>query len=463
MRAKSLRLACIFAGASCILPALALRAQQLRPLATQRVPLRPDSSSTDESAQPVSLTLQDALARARKNSVVFQAAVMDAALAHEDKTQARDALLPSVAYNNGFLYTQGNEIGAVRYIANNAIHEYISQGNVHEAIDAAGVAEFRRASSSAAVARARAEVASRGLVVTVVQSYYAVLSAKSRFDLAQRTSTEGEQFLKLTQDLESGGEVAHSDVIKAELQMRDRRRQLREAQLALLNARLDFAVLIFPDFNDNFVLTDDLHADVPLPEFPEVEQQAARDNPDVRAALEGVREAGHEVSVQRAGYLPALTVDYFYGIDSAQFSVNSVVDGTKFSNLGSSAAATLNIPVWNWGATQSRVKQAELKRVQAQRELSLAQRKLLAEIRSLYGEADAARNELSDLSRSAELSSESLKLTTLRYKGGEATVLEVVDAQNSFATANAAYHDGAVRYRVALANLQTLTGVLSAP
>jgi len=48
--------------------------------------------------------------------------------------------------------------------------------------------------------------------------------------------------------------------------------------------------------------------------------------------------------------------------------------------------ATLNIPIWNWGATQSRVKQAELRRDQAKRELSLAQRRLLAEIRLLYAE-----------------------------------------------------------------------------
>ena len=133
------------------------------------------------------------------------------------------------------------------------------------------------------------------------------------------------------------------------------------------------------------------------------------------------------------------------------------------SNLGSSVAATVNIPVWNWGATQSRIKQAELRRTQAQQELSLAQRKLLAEIKSLYAEAETALNELSGLNRAAELSAESLRLITLRYKGGEATVLEVVDAQTTFAQANAAYQDGAVRYRVALANLQTLTGVLTTP
>jgi outer membrane protein TolC len=51
----------------------------------------------------------------------------------------------------------------------------------------------------------------------------------------------------------------------------------------------------------------------------------------------------------------------------------------------------------------------------------------------------------------------------LRYKNGESTVLEVVDAQNAATQAEVAYQDGAVRYRVALANLQTLTGDLTTP
>jgi outer membrane protein TolC len=56
-----------------------------------------------------------------------------------------------------------------------------------------------------------------------------------------------------------------------------------------------------------------------------------------------------------------------------------------------------------------------------------------------------------------------LRLVTLRYKNGESTVLEVVDSQTTFSAASAAYQDGAVRYRVALASLQTLTGVMTTP
>jgi len=419
---------------------------------------------------PVRLTLQDALNLARKNNTQYQAAVTNAGLAREDRTQARDALLPSVAYNNSAIYTQSAGPGLskntgvpVIFIANNTVHEYISQANIHESIDVAAVAGWRRASAAAAVARAQAEIASRGLVVTVVQGFYNVAAAQHKLETAKRGADEGDRFMKITQDLEHGGEVAHSDVIKAELQMQERRRQLQEAQLGLLNARLDFSVLIFPDFNDNFEVADDLHAAVPLPTLAEVQQQAAHENPDIRAALAAVQASNHDVLGARAGYFPSLTFDYFYGIDAAHFAVNTAVGNQKFSNLGTSIVGSLNIPIWNWGATQSRVKQADLRRAQAKRELSFAQRKLLAEIRSLYAEAETALNELGGLSRSAELAEDSLRLTTLRYTNGESTVLEVVDAQTTYAQANAGYQDGAVRYRVALANLQTLTGVLTTP
>ncbi|MBZ5539890.1 MAG: TolC family protein [Acidobacteriia bacterium] len=437
--------------------------QQQAPAAALAPPnpvAQPQGGAT--AAAPLRLSLQEALERARKYSTQFQAAATDSAIAHEDRTQARDALLPTASYNLQALYSPAfvTASGVRRFIATNGPQEYISQGNVHQVLDLAAFASFRRASAAAAAARARKEIASRGLVVTVVQGYYAVAAAQQKLEVARKSAEEGERFLKLTQDLERGGEVAHSDVIKAELQTQDRRRQLQEAQLALLNARLDLAVLLFPDFNDNYEVADDLHAAVPLPTLAEVQQLAARDNPDVRAALASVQAAGHDVTGARAGYLPSLSFDYFYGIDAAQFAAK---DAAGNSNLGSAATATLSLPLWNWGATQSRIKQAELRRAQAQRELSLAQRKLLAEIRSLYAEAETALNELSGLNRSAVLAGDSLQLTMLRYKGGEATVLEVVDAQSTYSQANYAYQDGAVRYRVALANLQTLTGVLTSP
>ncbi len=425
------------------------------------------SAGSPSSGAPLRLTLQDALALARKNEPTYQSVVTAAGVAGETRAQTRDALLPSVNFNTAAIYTQSSHTAAsgVIFIANNAPHEYISQGNVHQQLDLASWETYRSSAALAAAAKAKAEVAVRGLVVTVVQNYFAVAAAERKLESASRTADAGEKFLQLTLALEKGGEVAHSDVIKADLQAQDRRRQLQEAKLGLLNARLDLAVLLFPDFNDHFEIGDDLHGNVALPPQPEFEAQAAQGNPEIRAALAVTQAAAHDVTAARAGYLPTISLDYFYGIDAPNYAVNSIINpgNIKVSNLGSSAIASLNLPIWNWGATQSRVRSAELQRDQAKRELSFAQRKLLAEMRSLYSEAETALNELAGLQRSAELSEESLRLTTMRYQGGEATVLEVVDAQTTFAQASAAYQDGAVRYRVALANLQTLTGVLTTP
>jgi outer membrane protein TolC len=173
------------------------------------------------------------------------------------------------------------------------------------------------------------------------------------------------------------------------------------------------------------------------------------------AALAGVTLAQAAVTEARSGYLPRLAFDYWYGIDAPQFAI---YDQNHVRNLGYAAAATLNIPIWNWGATQSKVRQANLQQQLARVQLSAAQRQLLANIQTAYHEAEAARAERDLLRQSYDLAADSLRLTTLRYQGGEATVLEVVDAQNTLTDARNAFDQGEARYKIALANLQTLTG-----
>jgi outer membrane protein TolC len=83
---------------------------------------------------------------------------------------------------------------------------------------------------------------------------------------------------------------------------------------------------------------------------------------------------------------------------------------------------------------------------------------LLSHLRQFYNEAEIARSAMESLASTADMAAESLRLTTLRYQAGESTVLEVVDAQNTLTQARNAYDDGQSRYRMALANVQTLTG-----
>lgn len=424
------------------------------------------AGATPTTGAPVTITLQDALERARSNNPQYRSALTDLGLAREDRVQARAALLPNVNYDTSFIYTEGTgplpvacanpTLGCPtsRFIANNGVHEYISQGNAHEALSLTNFADYRRSSAALAQARAKAEIAARGLVVTVTQSYYGLVVTERKYATAQRAAAEAARFLDISQKLENGGEVAHADVVKARIQAQQQQRDLQETQLGMERSRLDLAVLLFPDFNQNFAIVDDLQTPEPLPNFAEVEAAGKKNNPDLRAALAAFQAAKHEVTAAWGGLLPSLSLDYLYGIDSNQFALKT--NGVR--NLGYSTVASLQIPIFSWGSDRSKLKQAELRRDQAHVELTFAQRELLSHLRQFYSEAETSRQEMESLASSAELAADSMRLTTLRYQAGESTVLEVVDAQNTLTQARNAYDDGQARFRVAVANLQTLTG-----
>jgi len=406
---------------------------------------------------PLRITFQDALDRARKYGIEIQSANIGALLAREDRIQAKAAMLPAVQYFNQFIYTEPNGTPSGVFVANDGPHVYNSQGQVHEELSWTRRAEYRRTVAAEVLAKAKADLAARGIVGTLVQDYYAVAIAQRRLVNAQRGLDDARKFLDITEKQERGGEAAHADVVKAQVQEQQRERDVLDAQLVIEKARLALGVLIFPDFRQDYSVVDDLDQVGPLGTFNEVQNLALAKSPELRVAQAGLQQGKAEISAARTGYLPTLTLDYFYGIDANQVAIYNR-DGQK--NLGSSAQATLTIPVWNWGATQSKVRQAELRQKQAQLELTYAQRQLMANLNSFYREAQLAQAQLDSLRKSMDLSEESLRLTLLRYQGGEATALEVVDAQTTAAQARNAYDDGLSRYRIAMAAVQTLTGAL---
>jgi outer membrane protein len=415
---------------------------------------------TNQAGQAV--TLDQALSLARANEPAFAAAVAASKTAQLDRSIARAALLPSVVYHNQYLYTQPNgqtgSIGtqpAPRFIANNTVHEYISQGVATETIGLAQYTALARAGAAAAIASAEMEISRRGLTSTVVGLFYNSTAAQQRIVVQQGATDEAADFVKQTQQREAAREVAHADVIKAQLTLQQRQRDLGDAQLQAQKARLDLGVLLFPDPRSPYSVT--LPAATPLPERTVVETQAAANNPELKSALATLRAKDLDITTARAAYLPDLVLNYSYGIDAPQFAANGP-DGVR--NLGYSASATLDIPVWDWFATQHKIKQAHILRDAAKVALTSTQRTLIAQLDEFYGEASLAHDQLASLELSVQTARESLHLTRMRYSAGEATVLEVVDAQNSLTSAELAYQDGTIRYQLALANLQLLTGTI---
>jgi outer membrane protein TolC len=405
----------------------------------------------------LTLTLQDAMERAKANSQQLLSADISARIAHEDKVQAKAALLPSLTWLNGFSYTQANgPDNSLTFVTNDGPKFYTNMANVHADVWApAKRADYQMAIAAESIARAKVEIAARGLIATVFQNFYGMAVAQRHLKNAQLSLRDAESFADITRKQEAGGEAAHSEVVKAQLTLDQRLRDLQEAQLAADKARIGFAVYLFPDFRQDFAVADDLDHQSALPPFPEIEAMARNNNPDIRAAQAAITQQTFGVKSAKADLLPVLSVDYFVGIQARQYALH---DELGQNNLGNSVVASLNVPVWNWGALRSKVKQAEMKLQQAHVDLSFTQRQLLANLNAFYLEANVASSQLASLKRSLDMSDESLKLTVLRYQAGEASVLDVVDAQNTLLAARNAYDDGLARYRVALANVQTLTG-----
>jgi outer membrane protein TolC len=453
-----------------VLIALALAA----PLAAQN----PDSPSSGEGqfqlAQPVepgqasphvTITLQDALDRAEKNDAQYSAAVTDAKMAREDHVQARAAGLPSLGLQTSALLTQGNgKIPTGRYVTNDGVHVYRQWGVVRQdfSVNTLTMLGDRRGAALEALAQAKAEIARRGLKVTVTKDYYALVVSQRKYATAQESRQQSDRFLAMTKAQERQGEAAHSDVIKAQIQFNQQQALLRDAQLQMENDRLTLAVLIFPTLTENFSVVDDLDQGQNLPPFSDARAMAARENPDLRVAMEAAREASLGVSAARSALLPSITTDLDYGIEANAFAFRSRVaaDPAKgtLPNLGYFATITLNLPVWDWGSLHSKLRQAEYHRQQARVELTLAQRQTISELYSSYNEAQTAKSSVDTLRETANLASEGLRLTTLRYQAGQASALEVVDAQNTLSQARNAYDDAQARFRLAVAQLQTLTG-----
>jgi len=191
---------CLFAAAvlSC---SLAAAAQTRSDISVSSAPAQTTPGAPSNA--PLTLTLQDALERAKANSPQFQAAVTALGLAHGDKVQARAATLPNVNYTMAYINTQGVGVATgvaappttPRFVANNGVHEYIAQGVFSQALSGGLVADYRRTAALEAAARARQEIASRGLVVTVVGAYYGYLVAQRKYATEQQAFAEAERFL----------------------------------------------------------------------------------------------------------------------------------------------------------------------------------------------------------------------------------------------------------------------------
>src|SRR5882762_4660749 len=416
-------------------------------------------SQTPQNANP--LTLDEALRLANAQASTFQQAGLNEQIAAEDVKQAQAAFLPKVSAPLSYIYTSpalGQPAGTPRapsFIANNAISEYQAFVNVSGDFDIAGRLRATLAKNRALLAAAHAgtEVAKRALAQAVLETYYGLALA-----IAQRIAAEGnlaaaEEFEHITSLLLSGGEIAPVDLTRAHLQTIARRDELEKARANEEVAAGSLRVLVGYDFTRPISTTD---LALVLPNNDEFQQFNPGDIPrrPEFAQLEAqLRAATQEIKIARADRLPALS----YSINGG-FDTDSLKGPRLKEHSGVSAVVSLTIPIFDWGATRSKDRQARLRVQLAENQRTVALRGFTQQFYAARAQAASAAERVRLAREGVLQAQDNLAASIARYRAGEAQIIEVTDAQTTLVAQRTALYQAIFDYQTALGRLRQATG-----
>jgi outer membrane protein len=408
-----------------------------------------------------SLSLDQVLGLTQAQVSALQQAQLNERIAAEDVRQARAAFLPKVTAPLDYIYTSpaiglpAGEPRAQSFIANNAIGEYQALLSVAGDIDISGRlrATLARARALLDAARAGTLVARRTLQQTTVEAYYALALAAAQQRAAELNLSAAQEFEKITSLLHTGGEVAQVDLTRAQLQTNQRLNELEQAR-ANESVAEDTVRALVGYAPDRSLSVTDLSTLMPTP--GEIEQFTAdmtRRRPELAQFEAEERAAREDIRIARSDRLPQLSYTVNGGFDT---------DSVKFPRLkehtGVSAAVHLSIPVFDWGATRSRERQAEVRLQIAKNERAQAVRGFAQQFTTARTQALSAIARIRLAADGIKLAQSNLDASIARYRAGEAQIIEVTDAQTTLATQRLAYFQALFDYQLALSRLRQAAG-----
>jgi outer membrane protein len=410
---------------------------------------------------PSPLTLDEALRLANAQASSFQSALLNERIAAEDLKQAQAAFLPKISAPLSYIYTSpalGLPPGEPRvqsFIANDAIGAYEALVNVSGDFDIAGRLRATRARNQALLAAAHAgtDVARRALAQAVIEAYYGLALASAQHQAADGNLKAAEDFEQITSLLLSGGEVAPVDLTRAHLQTLTRRDELERARVNEEVAGGALRVFVGFEFTRPIAATDLALA---LPTAAEYEQFRAADvsrRPEFVQLDQQLRAAREEIRIARADRLPSLSYSLNGGFDT-----DSLTQPRLKQHTGVSAAISLNIPIFDWGATRSREQQARLRAEVAENERTLAVRGFTQQFYAAQAQAASAAGRINLAREGMARAQDNLAASIARYRAGEAPIVEVTDAQTTLVEQRSAYYQAIFDYQTALGRLRQSTG-----
>jgi outer membrane protein TolC len=401
------------------------------------------------------LSVEQAVTLALDNATSLRVAEFDEQIAGEDIKQARAGLLPQI---NMPLTYWGTTPSTVRqpgdpltfsFAAASAINESMGFLSVNGTIDIAGKlrAELKRSRALLAAAHAGTMAARRNLVLATIDTYYVLALTRQKRRLADEALALAEGLASVTEEQQKRGAASETDVLRTRSAARSRRDEFAQAQLAESLAMSQLRVLTGLDYA-TYITVVRLSASAPqLTDLLGYQEDTIMSRPELTQLDAQKRAALADARAARRERWPQLTYSLYGGFDAANFSPLG-----RYS--GGSALITLNVPIFNFGASKSRATQAELRArsLDVQRDNQILQ--LKQEFYAARAGALSALDRTQFASQAATAAQENLTLTFVRYNANKATLLEVLDAESDYNSTRLEYYQAIVDYHSARARLE---------
>jgi outer membrane protein, heavy metal efflux system len=310
------------------------------------------------------------------------------------------------------------------------------------------------ASRAERVLEAQYQDAIRNRIDDVYGAYVTALGARQTVVYSLKSVKGYEDLTRLTRDLHDKGQVPLADLNLVENRLRIARLGSRDAQAAYRRAKLDLGSLMNLKLDEIAKL--ELRGTIqdtapPPPPLEELRKIALADRPDVLAFRLGVTYAEASVRLAKANAFSDV-----YGLWQPYTFQNNAPYGLR-SQVSWAIGVTVPLPVYN--RNQGGIERAKINVTQSQVQLSDAERQLMIDVEKAVQEYEVSQRLVEELRHDVIPDATQVRDAAKRlWQGGDASLLNFLQAQLDYNDVVKQYVDTAVRHRQSMLDLNTAVG-----
>lgn len=288
------------------------------------------------------------------------------------------------------------------------------------------------------------------VVLAIGGAYLQVIAAEARVESAKAQLDTANTMYSQSKDMFSFGKVAQLDVNRSQVEMLTQQQRLITLQNDVSKQKINLARLVGLPADDNYELSNAVPFEAAPPlTLEDALKQAFAQRADLKAAEAAVSAAERARAAAKAEHLPSLSVSGDYGL----IGVNPSQSHGTFS-----VAATLHVPIWNGGRTAGDIEDADAVIAQRRAELEDVKGQIESEVRNAYLDLQAADSQVNLAKKNIDLTKETLDQTRTRFQAGVTNSVEIVQSQETLASADLDYINSVFAHNIAKLSLARAIG-----